>query len=238
MTEFLHRGSDKKSQNRNLFNAIAHRYDFLNHFLSAGIDYSWRRKLAKSLPDQLDGPLLDVATGTGDLAFTILKHRPNTEIIGLDFSANMLAVARHKMMEKGIEFETVEGDAENLPFDDNKFSALTIAFGFRNIGHFDVALNQFYRVLKPGGELAILEMGHPTVPVLGTMFEFYFHKILPIIGTWISGSEAYRYLPESVTNYPPREELISMVQEAGFEQTQLRNFTGGVVTLLRAQKPV
>ncbi|MBC8400969.1 MAG: bifunctional demethylmenaquinone methyltransferase/2-methoxy-6-polyprenyl-1,4-benzoquinol methylase UbiE [Candidatus Marinimicrobia bacterium] len=236
MTEFIHRGGDKTRQNQELFNAIAQRYDFLNHFLSLGLDLRWRRKLVQSLPAEIPGPVLDVATGTGDLAFTILKYRPDLEIIGVDNTPAMLEIARRKMFEQKRPYDTILSKAEELPFENDRFAALTIAFGLRNIGFYSSALNEFQRVLKPGGTLLILEFGQPTMPMFGTMFNFYFHCILPVIGALISSSKAYRYLPESVDRFPPRAELLELVARAGFENPVLKNLTGGVVTLLRAEK--
>ncbi len=238
MSEFIHRGGEKTRQNRELFNAIAQRYDFLNHLLSLGLDFLWRRKLVQSLPAEIPGPILDVATGTGDLALAILKYRPDLEIIGIDNTPAMLEIAHRKMLERNSVYETVVGAAEQLPFKDNKFAVVAIAFGLRNIGFYSAALNEFQRVLQPGGRLLILEFGQPTTPVFGQLFRFYFHRILPLIGSIISGTKAYRYLPESVDNFPPREELQRLISAAGFNELTLTKLTGGVVNLVRAMKPV
>ena len=236
MTEFIHRGAEKQRQNRELFNASAQRYDFLNHFLSLGLDLRWRRKLVQSLPADVPGPILDVATGTGDLAFAIMKYRPRQEIIGIDNTPAMLEIARRKMLERNSIYETVVGNAEKLPFKNNKFVIVAIAFGLRNIGFYNTALKEFQRVLKPSGALLILEFGQPVVQMLGPLFNFYFHRILPVIGALISGSKAYRYLPESVDRFPPRAELLELVARAGFKKPELKNLTGGVVTLLQAEE--
>ena len=238
MTEFIHRGGDKTRQNRELFNAIAQRYDFLNHLLSLGLDFLWRKKLVKSLPVKVVGPVLDVATGTGDLALAILKQRPDITVIGVDNSLAMLEIAEQKMIARSSVYETVVGAAEQLPFKNNKFAVVAIAFGLRNIGFYSAALNEFQRVLQPGGRLLILEFGQPTAPVFGQLFRFYFHRILPLIGSIISGTKAYRYLPESVDNFPPREELQRLITAAGFDELTLTKLTGGVVNLVRAVKPI
>ncbi len=237
MTEFLHRGWDKKSQNLALFTAIARRYDFLNHFLSLGIDLWWRRKLVKQLPQDLSGPLLDAATGTGDLAFAILKRFPGVPIVGIDNTPVMLELARNKMAERQIFFKTIESDAENLPFKDGYFQVVTIAFGLRNIGFYSDALKEFYRVLNPGGRLLVLEFGQPDGRIFGPLYSFYFHHILPVLGMLISRSRAYRYLPESVDNFPPRAELQRLVAAAGFGNSEIKRLTGGVVSLVSATKP-
>lgn len=236
MTEFLHGGDGKRDQNRRLFNAIAHRYDFLNHFLSLGLDLYWRRRLVSKLPRNSTARLLDVATGTGDLAFTILKHRPLIEVTGLDNTEAMLARAQVKMARRGFEYPLVTGVAENLPFANGDFDFLTIAFGLRNIGFYGAALSEFYRTLKPGGQLLILEFGEPTLPVFRNLFRWYFHRILPVIGGWISGTKAYRYLPESVERFPPREELRRLITAAGFAEPEITRLSGGVVSLVTAYK--
>ncbi len=236
MTEFIHLGKEKRRQNQTLFNAIAHRYDFLNHLLSLKLDLYWRRKLVQSLPASVPGPVLDVATGTGDLAFAILKHRPDLDIIGVDNTPAMLENAHRKMLKQKRIYTTLLGEAEELPFEDDHFAALTIAFGLRNIGFYSTALNEFQRILKPGGTLLILEFSQPTAPIFGTLFIFYFHRILPVIGALVSGSSAYCYLPESVDRFPPRAELLELVARAGFKNPVLKNLTGGVVTLLQAEK--
>ncbi len=236
MNEFIHRGQDKKSQNKALFSAIARRYDFLNHFLSLGIDLYWRRMLVRSLPENLTGPVLDVATGTGDLAFTLLQAFPDLKLIGADNTPAMLELARNKMEKRQVFFETIESDAENLSFETGSFEAVTIAFGLRNIGFYSDALIEFHRVMSPGGQLRILEFGQPEGRIFGPLYSFYFHRILPYLGMLISRSRAYRYLPESVDNFPPRPELHNLLEKAGFTEIIIRQLTGGIVSLVTAVK--
>jgi len=238
LTDFIHLGQEKRRQNQALFNAIAHRYDFLNHFLSLGLDLHWRRKLVQSLPAALQGPVLDVATGTGDLALAILKRFPDLKLTGLDNTPAMLEQARRKMIKRGVEFEPVTADAEQTGFEANKFTALTIAFGLRNIGNYSAALQEFFRVMQPNGRLLILEFNRPESRVFGPLYSFYFHRILPMIGAFISGSKAYHYLPESVDNFPDRSTLRKLIADAGFDNIKINDLTFGVVTLITAEKPV
>ena len=237
MTEFIHRGHNKKDQNLEFFNVIARRYDFLNHFLSLGIDRWWRRQLVYSLPEDFSGSLLDVATGTGDLAFAILKRFPELKLTGLDNTPAMLVQAHRKMVERGIDFETMIADAEQTPFETDKFSALAIAFGLRNIGNYNEALQEFFRILQPGGRLLILEFNRPESRVFGVLYSFYFHRILPLVGAVISGSKAYHYLPESVDNFPDRSTLHKLITGVGFSNIKINDLTFGVVTLITAKKP-
>jgi len=187
--EFVHSGPDKKQYVREMFDDISPRYDFLNHLLSFGVDYYWRRKLVNALPSDLSRPVLDVATGTGDVGIAIKKRHSNVVVVGLDYAFRMTCLCQSKIQSRKVEgFVVLQGDGEVLPFPDNRFSALTIAFGFRNIGHYRRALAEFHRVLIPGGKLLILEFAEPTSKTLGTLYRFYFKHILPRIGALFSRS--------------------------------------------------
>ena len=220
-----------------MFDDISGRYDFLNHLLSLGIDLYWRRILVKRLNLKDGQNILDVATGTGDVGFAILKHH-NVKIIGLDYSYNMVHHAQKKAISKGNSdnFTFVQGDGENLPFEDNSFDALTISYGFRNIGHFEQAMAEFYRVLKPGGICAILEFQEPELKIFGKIYQFYFKYILPRIGAFFARSDAYRYLPESVQNFLKREEMIELMDSKGFLNIKCEDLTFGVTSLFTAKK--
>ena len=236
MPEFEHRGDLKKKYVREMFDDIAPRYDFLNHFLSLGLDFYWRRQLIGCLRLCREDRVLDVATGTGDVALALLRQRDVT-VVGLDVAAEMLQRARQKgrSCQPG-KFELVRGDGESLPFQNGVFQALTIAFGLRNIGYFQTALAEFYRVLKPGGQVAILEFTQPPSPLIAAPYRFYFHQILPRIGALFSRADAYRYLPESVDFFLKPDELLAMLLDCGFQDATFRPLTGGTVGLFSAFK--
>ncbi len=237
MSEFIHSGPDKKQYVREMFDDISPRYDFLNHLLSFGVDYYWRRRLVNALPADLSRPVLDVAAGTGDVGIAIKKRHPNVVVVGLDYAFRMTCLCQTKVRSRGLEdFFVLQGDGEALPFPDHRFSALTIAFGFRNIGHYSRALAEFHRVLVPGGKLLILEFAEPTSKTLGALYRFYFKRILPRIGALFSRSDAYRYLPESVEHFPPRAELTALMRTAGFNEVSIENLTFGTVTLATGVK--
>jgi len=220
-----------------MFDDISDRYDFLNHVLSFGIDLYWRNRLIRSLPAPGNDPILDVATGTGDVGLVLKKHFPAARVIGLDYAYQMTFHCLGKIRQRGTSgFTVVQGDGEKLPFPDRRIAALTISFGFRNIGHYEAALAEFFRVLIPGGCLRILEFAEPESRIFGSLYGFYFHHILPRIGALFSRSDAYRYLPESVDRFPSRDTLRSMLGSTGFEDVSIQNLTFGTVTLISARR--
>ena len=236
MSEFLHRGDGKKKLVQKMFDDISSHYDFLNHFLSLGIDKYWRRKFLKLLPFSKTTKVLDVATGTGDISFAIRK-KFECPIIGLDYSNNMLNIARskaEKMNTSDIKF--IQGDAEALPFDDNSFDIITISYGFRNLGNFKNALNEFHCVLKPNGTLGILEFSKSKYKIFSICFNIYFHYILPFIGKLISGSNAYKYLPESVVEFASRDELLKLMKKTNFQKCYMSDLTFGITTIFIGKK--
>ncbi len=219
-----------------MFEDISPRYDFLNHFLSFGIDLYWRYRLVKQLKLAKGQTVLDVAAGTGDVGFAILK-RYDVSVIGLDYAYNMTLLAREKALRRKVQnIAFVQGDGEALPFADDSFDAITISYGFRNIGHYEIALAEFRRVLKPGGRLAILEFSQPRSKLFGRLYRFYFKQILPRIAGLISQSEAYRYLPESVEEFPDRKTLLTMLAAAGFANAAFRDLTFGVTSIFSGIK--
>jgi len=236
MNEFEHKGKDKKEFVKYIFNDISRSYDFLNHFLSLGIDIIWRKRFIKSL-DFFDGDkVLDVATGTGDVAFSIRK-KFKTEITALDLSINMLEIAKKKSNKYNInDIVFIEGDAENLPFEDNLFDKVVISYGLRNLGDPDKGLKEFYRVLKPGGKVGILEFFEPKSTIMTKLFKFYFNKVLPKIGSFFSNSKAYRYLPESVENFVTPEELKILLESNHFSEIFSKNMSFGITTIINAKK--
>jgi demethylmenaquinone methyltransferase/2-methoxy-6-polyprenyl-1,4-benzoquinol methylase len=216
-----------------MFAGIAGRYDLLNHLLSGNIDKRWRRLVAREMSGSLGAGsrVLDVACGTGDLSLA-LAEAGEAEIVGLDFCRPMLEIARRKSSANRGSIPFVEGDALRLPFSDESFDAVTIAFGLRNLAGVAEGLGELRRVLKTGGRLAILEFSSPVVPGFRAAFNFYFTRVLPRIGGLISGSRgAYEYLPDSVSKFPNQKRLAGMMREAGFDEVGYRNLTGGIAAL-------
>lgn len=230
MKESEYQGPDSRAVQQ-MFAGIAHRYDFLNHFLSASADRYWRKiAVAKVGELAVAKPFcLDLCSGTGDLAIAL--HRGlSSEVVAADFCHPMLARANAKIAERPIR--TVEADSLTLPFMDRAFDAVTIAFGLRNLEDPRRGLAEMHRVLKPGGVVVILEFSKPAVPVFRHVFNFYFRHILPKLGAAISGNgRAYRYLPDSVQKFPTQEELVELMREAGFQKVSYRNLTCGISAL-------
>ena len=216
-----------------MFSGIARRYDLLNHLLSGNVDKRWRRKTARALESSLveGARVLDVACGTGDLSL-VLSDAGAARVIGLDFCRPMLEIARRKAVEGSRQIPFVEGDALRLPFGDETFDAVTIAFGLRNLAGVADGLRELRRVLKGGGRLAVLEFSSPVVPGFRALFRFYFTRVLPRIGGLVSGSRgAYEYLPDSVTRFPDQKRLAELMRAEGFEAVEYSNLTGGIAAL-------
>lgn len=228
----------KKEQVAGMFDSIAGKYDFLNHFLSLNIDKVWRRKVVRILKFKKPERILDVATGTGDLAIASLKCKPK-RIDGIDISEGMLEVGKRKIIQKGY-VDTIflqKGDAENIPFDDNTFDAITVAFGVRNFENLNKGLSEMYRVLKPGGICLILEFTMPQYFPVKQVYGFYFKHILPVFGKIISkDNSAYTYLPESVKAFPQRKEFVEMLKSSSFVDASIKNLTFGVAAIYKGKK--
>jgi demethylmenaquinone methyltransferase/2-methoxy-6-polyprenyl-1,4-benzoquinol methylase len=220
-----------------MFADIAHRYDFLNHFLSVSIDRRWRKIAVGKVRELVGSPdsllCLDACSGTGDLALAL--HRGlNGGVIAADFCHPMLTRANAKFEVAGVQraIRTVETDTLSFPFRDRTFDALTIAFGLRNLEDPRRGLQEMRRVLKPGGAVVILEFSKPVVPVFRHVFNFYFRHVLPRLGAAISGNgRAYQYLPDSVQKFPAQERLLELMREVGFREAAYRNLSGGVAAL-------
>ena len=229
----------KKEQVQEMFDNIATNYDFLNRFLSMGIDVLWRKKLISKIKFSNPKLVLDVATGTADVALEINKSLKSAKIIGLDLSNLMLSEGRKKIKKLNLEnsIDLVQGDSEKLPFQDNNFDAVTVAFGVRNFENLEKGLEEIYRVLKPGAIVAILEFSKPVrFPVKG-LFNFYFKYILPTIGKWVSkDSSAYTYLPESVQNFPQGKEFLLILEKTGYKNCQCDPLSFGISSIYTAQK--
>ncbi len=219
--------TSKKEQVAKMFNNISQRYDFLNHFLSLGIDRAWRRRAINYLKPLAPRNILDVATGTGDFALQAMDLMPE-KIVGVDISEGMLDVGRRKVRQKGLQHvvELRSGDSENLPFEGSSFDAVTVAFGVRNFENLERGLSEIYRVLKPGGMAVILEFSRPRATPFKQLYRFYFNFILPKIGRIVSSDKAaYTYLPESVEAFPDGEDFLHILQNVGFKKTQCRTLT-------------
>lgn len=228
----------KKQQVAEMFNNISHRYDFLNHFLSLGIDILWRKKAVRLIKPFAPKVMLDIATGTGDFAIECLKLNPD-KIIGIDISDGMLDVGRKKLKSKALthKIELLHGDSEKINFENGSFDAITVAFGVRNFEHLEVGLSEMYRVLKPGGVAAILEFSKPAVFPLKQLYNFYFLKVLPGLGKKISSdAAAYTYLPESVQAFPDGEKMASIIKSCGFNKVEIYPLTGGIATIYLSVK--
>jgi demethylmenaquinone methyltransferase/2-methoxy-6-polyprenyl-1,4-benzoquinol methylase len=230
--------TSKKEQVARMFDNISRRYDFLNHFLSLGIDRGWRKKAINLLRPLKPRQLLDVATGTGDFALQALTLNPE-KITGVDISDGMLQVGRKKMQDRNVADKIVLllADSENLPFEENKFDAVTVGFGVRNFEHLERGLEEIFRVLKPGGVAVILEFSRPRKFPFKQGYNFYFKFILPKIGRIVSSDKtAYTYLPESVEAFPDGEDFLRILRDVGFKQTQCKSLTFGISSIYTGTK--
>ena len=223
----------KKQQVEQMFDAISQRYDFLNRSLSFGIDVLWRKKMVRELKNFANGPILDIATGTADVAIEISKNH-DSEITGIDVSEGMLSVGRLKISKRNLDKQItlIKGDAENLPFEKNSFASATVAFGVRNFENLSKGLEEIHRVLKPGGKLIILEFSKPKVFPIKQLYDFYFKYFCPWWGKLLSkDASAYTYLYESVKAFPEGNDFLEIAKKAGFKSLHLNRVTFGIVTL-------
>ncbi len=223
----------KKDQVAKMFNNISRRYDFLNQLLSLGIDKMWRRRAIEVLKPLKPKMLLDVATGTGEFALEAIKLNPD-KIYGIDIADGMLDIGRQKIQtkEKSALVELLHGDSENIPFQENKFDAVTVGFGVRNFENLKRGLSEILRVLKPGGMVVILEFSKPTSLPFKQIYNFYFKFILPRIGSMVSHDKAaYTYLPKSVEAFPDGEDFLHILHDVGFKNTQCSSLTFGISSI-------
>lgn len=231
--------NDKAASVQAMFSTIAPRYDVLNRLLSLGIDRRWRQQAARAAVEGGVEQVLDVATGTGDLAFTLASLAPAAEVVGVDFAEPMLARARDKARARDGHVRFEVGDGSALRFDSDAFDAVTIAYGLRNFADIDAGLREFMRVLRGGGRLVVLEFPPPPGGVFGALYRMYFRGVLPAVGGLISGRRgAYRYLPASVMAFPPPEVLAERMRRAGFEKVRYRLQSFGISAIHIGEKPV
>jgi len=229
----------KREQVESMFDNIAPYYDFLNRFLSLGIDKKWRTQAISLINSNSSGNILDVATGTGDIAIEIGKTFEQAKVIGVDISAKMLEVGKKKIEKSslGDRIHLELGDSQNLSFDDNTFDTITVAYGVRNFEELEKGLNEMKRVLKDNGQLIVLEFSRPTVFPLKQLFNFYFKNILPTIGKLTSKDpKAYKYLYESVQAFPDGQDFIDVLDRVGFKNSTCTRLTFGISSIYQSRK--
>jgi len=247
MTEFAHdkvipdkdSNLSKKQQVAEMFDSIAFRYDFLNRFLSVGIDVSWRKKAINQLKAIEPKKVLDVATGTADVALMTFKMLHAEKIIGIDISEGMLDLGRQKIEKLGLtkNIELLKGDSENIHFEDNSFDAITVAFGVRNFENLEMGLKEMHRVLRPGGKLVVLEFSKPKNAAFKVFYNLYMNQIAPAFGKLFSkNNNAYQYLNDSVQAFPEGETFLNIMKQAGFREAYVKPLTLGICSIYCGSK--
>lgn len=229
----------KKKQVEEMFDNISSNYDFLNHFLSFGIDHIWRRKTIRIVGQDQPKIILDVATGTGDLAFAAQKKINPEKIIGLDLSNGMLQVGREKISKRNLQdkLEFIQGDSENLPFENDSFDAVMVSFGVRNFENLNKGLKEIFRVVKSDGKIVVLEFSKPKNFPIKQSYNLYSKYILPFFGRMISKDKsAYTYLPASVAAFPEGKDFLEQLNIAGFRELKAKTLSGGIASIYYAKK--
>lgn len=235
------RASDdaKKEQVRKMFDKIAFKYDFLNRFLSVGIDRTWRKKALQLLLPSKPKQILDAATGTGDLAIMAMEILNPETVIGIDISEGMMQLGREKVKKAGFEhqIQLQHGDSEAISFPENSFDAVTVGFGVRNFENLEKGLVEIKRVLRPKAKLIVIEATKPSAPVIKQLFNFYMNRICPLAGKWFSKSdEAYDYLNKSVKYFPEKKEFVHILNQLGYRNAFYKTMTLGTCTIYCAEK--
>lgn len=239
VTPYRDSNASKKDQVAKMFNNISGTYDFLNHFLSLGIDVIWRKMAIRELLPDKPKYILDVATGTGDFAFESIKILKPEKIVGVDISEGMLEIAKEKIIKRKLQdkFEVNLGDSEKLLFDDESFDAVTVAYGVRNFENLEKGLADMLRVLKPGGKAVVLEFSKPRVFPVKQAYNFYFRYVTPAIGKLFSrDASAYTYLPESVAAFPDGEQFLNLMKKVGYGNTKWRPLAFGICSIYTGTK--
>lgn len=230
-------GEAKEKQVEQMFDSIAPAYDFMNRAMTLGIDRFWRQRAVKLLRDANPLKVLDIATGTGDLAIKLAQEFPAAHIVGIDLSENMIRVGKEKInrlaMHNRIEF--LAGDCLKLPFEDNTFDLITVAYGVRNFADIPAGYREMQRVLRPGGKLCVIELSVPASPVIRPLYKLYTSTLIPLAGRLISrDARAYSYLPESIQAAPQRQDMCRIIEQAGFDDAKFRSMTLGVCCIYTA----
>lgn len=223
----------EKQYVRSLFDSIAYRYDLLNHLLSGGIDFYWRRRAVQYLKDIRPRRILDVATGTADFAIATLRLNPQ-EVIGVDIAEEMLKIGRAKLQKRGLDSTITlqTGEAEHLGFETGSFDATIVAFGARNFEHLEQGLAEMNRILRPGGKIVVLEFSRPGTFPFKQLYFFYFKSVLPLVGRIVSRhKEAYTYLPDTVMKFPEGNDFLNILRKVGFAELKEERLTFGIVTI-------
>ena len=239
VTPYKDPNATKKEQVATMFNNISKTYDFLNHFLSLGIDVIWRKKAIRELVKDQPRKILDVATGTGDFAFEAIGILKPEKVIGVDISKGMLEIAEEKIKKRNLQetFEVRLGDSEKLLFEDNSFDAVTVAFGARNFENLEAGLADMFRVLCPRGKVVVLEFSKPRAFPIKQLYNFYFHSILPGIGKIFSkDNSAYTYLPESVAAFPDGKDFTALMEKIGYKNAKSRSLAFGICSIYTGVK--
>ncbi len=232
-------GVGKKEQVSEMFDSIAPRYDFMNRFLSAGIDISWRKKAINIFKKDKPQQLLDVATGTADMAILAAKLLKPQKITGIDISEKMLGIGRQKVINEGLEnnIELLSGDSETINFRDNSFDGVMVAFGVRNFENLEKGLSEILRVMKPGAQLVVLEFSKPVIPGVKNLYNLYMGIIAPEIARWFrQNKKAYQYLNESAKAFPDREAFINILKKTGYSDTSFKPLSLGICCIYVGRK--
>lgn len=235
----FHTPGAKKQQVSEMFDKIAGRYDFMNRFLSVGIDKSWRRKAIRLFKKDQPQHILDVATGTGDMALTAYKMLHPQKITGIDISEKMLQIGRQKVAKENLDshIELLSGDSETINFAADTFDAVMVAFGVRNFENLQQGLQEIRRVMKPGAQLVVLEFSKPTLPIIKQIYQLYMGVIAPQMAAWFhQNKKAYQYLNESAKAFPDREVFVDILTKAGFSNTMFKPLTFGICCIYTARK--
>ena len=236
----MHKSKDQirehKIRNREMFNSIAGKYDMINHVLSGGIDFYWRWRALSKLSSIEDSLVLDLATGTGDFSLAARRFSPR-RIVGVDVAREMIKLGVDKVRKYSFDANFLGGDAESLPFRSDTYDIVMAAFGVRNFGHIPTGLSEAFRVLRPGGQLIVLDFCEPTLPIVRGLYLLYFQRILPFLGGLISGErQAYEYLPRSVSDFPQGDGFLDLMDRAGFIENSATQLTLGICSIYLGEK--